>query len=239
MDISHLRPAAETRTDRATRTVLAPHWRLRVDPSSLRGRGAVAVAWLAGAADRIDWVPGAEVSIFTDGAGIHDWRDVSWAIATATGTALPNDDIDARYLVSTIHEDLVIGAETALFADSEGERLAALRVFYARLGWWDHRISVQSPRESAASIVELELAAVLLSLDFQFRAHLPRGSAAAADYPALFSLGQQLLRRGAFPEAVLRATGITSSDALAWGEPAPVEGIVDLREAWLNPEEAA
>lgn len=57
-----------------------------------------------------------------------------------------------------------------------------------------------------------------------------------ADYPALFDYARRLVGGNLLAPAVLSAVGLTlGTQPPVWGEPAPVEGIDDLRAAWLTP----
>lgn len=215
---------------------------LRVAPASLRGRAATIVVRLLGEGHRIEWSADEAADptlVAADGGETRpDWRALSRGFARGTGPLYPERQaaqIDA--LVDQIHTDLVIGIETALFASERHEGQAALRLYYARLGWFD---SLLSERRflvgERVTVADIELLSVLVGLDFQHRSHLPGGAAAVADYPALFDYARRLVGGNLLAPAVLSAVGLTlGTQPPVWGEPAPVEGIDDLRAAWLTP----
>jgi putative glutathione S-transferase len=161
-------------------------------------------------------------------------------VAPVTEFSTVGRDTEVERLVGHIVDDLIGGIAEALFAADVDERLAALRLFYARLGWFDRRVAGRCVLVGdQVTVADVELAAALVRLDFQYRAHLPRGSAAVADYPELFRFAAALVRDGLLPAAVLREAGVTHPGSSPWGEPAEVEGIADLRAAWLGAEAAA
>lgn len=241
VNITELRPIASSPPEPGEDALgaLPPGARVRIDPTSLRGRAAAAALTVAGSGQLIDWVdaPTADPELIVDGAVVHI-DPATLARRALRGTPWYQAEQAARVdpVVAQIRDDLVAGLEDAVFAEDPDTRTASLRLFYARLG----RLEASLGRGrwlvgDRPSVADLELFAVLIALDLQQRAHLAPGSAAVADYPRLFELGRRLLAAGALPPEILAAVGLGGTGELLWGEPLPVEGIDDLRAAWLAP----
>lgn len=242
VDITQFQPPSSTGTVAAVPEGAWTEAALRVHPASLRGRAAIATLRFEAKDERIEWdafTSRDPVLRTQDREVTPQWTQLSRGFAGVDGALYPRADaaaIDA--IVTHIHDDLVVGIERALFAEDPEERLATLRLYYARLGWFDALLRRRRYLVGERiSVADLELLAVLVGLDFQHRAHLPNGSAAVADYPALFDYARRLLNDGLLPPAVLSAVGIVPGlQPPTWGVPAAVEGIDDLSQAWLVPE---
>ncbi|QXT61926.1 GNAT family N-acetyltransferase [Tessaracoccus palaemonis] len=241
VDITELRPIASSPPEPGEDATgaLPPGARVRIDPTSLRGRATAATLTVTGRGELIDWVddPTGDPLVVVDAVPVRaDPAPLSRRVAWGTPWYPAEQAARVDVVVDQIRNDLVAGLEDAVFAEDPDTRTAALRLFYARLGRLeaslDGRLWLVG---DTPSVADLELLAVLTALDLQQRAHLAPGSAAVADYPRLFELGRRLLATGTLPPEILAAVGLGGTGALLWGEPRPVEGIDDLRAAWLSP----
>ncbi len=260
MDLSRHRPpgthdgTGDYRPDpprRPGRPTLDPSgsYRLSVAPDALRGRAVLAARRLAGAESFIDVIPdpGALTPELSDACGglvSDDWRWLPRAVLATTPAGRTHDPVEWREEIDTlgllIHADLVDGLERAIFAESPTVAEVAERLVYARLGDLDQRLATRrflvGERITA---VDLDLFAVLIGLDLEYRAHLGWGAASLVDYPHLWAYARRLLAtEGVVDDDELVAAGLRpgadGTYATPWGDPPPVDGVADLRAAWFE-----
>jgi putative glutathione S-transferase len=223
-------------------------YRLVTSLDSLRGRAALVARRLAGAERQIEVVehPDAITPRLYDGIGgliSDDWRHLARTILTSTVAgrayypAQLQEQIDIEDLF--IHTDLVGGLERAIFAGSDASARTWQRVVYARLGELNHRLSDQRYLfGELLTEADLSLFAVLLGFDLEYRGQLGWGAASIVNYPNLWAYARGLLSLDGFAaDAELVAVGLLRSPdgtfTTDWGDPPPVEGVDDLRAAWL------
>jgi putative glutathione S-transferase len=196
--------------------------------------------------DDVVSTPSPALNVGVDNLVSDNWRLLPQVLAEAAGdpaNLYPAAERDAiTDLERVIQTDLVEALERALFAESTPATQVALRLFYARLGDLDLRLSHQPYLASDhLTGADLALFAVLLGFDLGPRAHL-HWAAAIVDYPALWAYARRLFHTpGLVTEADRVALGfIPGPDgtyAEPWGAPAPVEAAPDLRAEWLTPPE--
>jgi len=222
-------------------------YRLVTSLDSLRGRAGLAGRRLARAEEfiQIDPDPGVVTPLLFDAEDqlvSDDWRFLPRSILLATRagrTRYPHQERDRTdALDAIIHTDLVEGLEKAIYGQSERARLAAQRIVYARLGDFDLRLT-HSRYLLGEQLTEadLNLFAVLLGFDLEYRGQLGWGAASLVDYPSLWGYARGMLHRSrVVHQAELAAVGLVPGPdqvfAEPWGTPPEVEGINDVREAW-------
>lgn len=229
-------------------------YRLVTSLDSLRGRAALVARRLAGAEKLIEVVehPDAIAPRLYDAAGeliSDDWRYLGRAILGATEAGRKfyppelAEEVDTLDLF--IHTDLIGGLERAIFAGSDAAGRTAQRLIYARLGDLDQRLANRRHLlGEALTEADLALYAVLIGFDLEYRGQLGWGAASLVDYPNLWAYARGLLQTPRIAEdAELVALGLLpGSDgrfAEPWGKPPSVEGIDDLRSAWLDTDDRA
>ncbi len=236
--------------ERPGAVVLRPQgaYRLVTSLDSLRGRAALTARRLAGLTDRIEVVerPDAITPRLHDADGeliSDDWRQLARSILGASDEgrvyypAALREEIDTLDLF--VHTDLVGGLERAVFAGSESVGRVAQRVVYARLGDLDlHLGRRRYVLGEVPTEADVALFAVLIGFDLEYRAQLGWGAASLVDYPNLWAYARGLLRLPGFADddelvAVGLLPGATGRFSAAWGSPPAVEGVPDLRAAWL------
>jgi putative glutathione S-transferase len=227
-------------------------YRLVTALDSLRGRAALLARRLAGAeglvALQVD--PDAVSPRLVDAAGDlvgDDWRHLSRSILDATSAGREYHPDRLRTEIDTldlfIHTDLVEGLERAIFAGSDEAGHVAQRLVYARLGDLDQRLaSRRFLLGEHLTEPDLSLFAVLVGFDLEYRGQLGWGAASLVDYPNLWAYARGLLQLPGFAEDdELAALGLLpdakGNYATPWGEPLPVEGVLDLRQAWLEEDD--
>ena len=89
---------------------------------------------------------------------------------------------------------------------------------------------------------DISLFSVLIGFDLEYRRHLGWGAASLVDYPNLWAYARNLLALPGFADdGELAALGLLASPdgsfEAPWGDPAPVEGVRDLRDAWTEPDD--
>jgi putative glutathione S-transferase len=227
-------------------------YRLFTSLDALRGRAALLARRLAGVEDQIllrEDMDAASPTLY-DSAGdlvSDDWRYLARSIlaTTAAGRALYPSGLRAEIdtLDEFIHTDLVEGIERAIFAGSDAAGRIAQRVLYARLGELDQRLSTRRYLLGEnLTEADLSLFAVLIGFDLEYRGQLGWGAASLVDYPNLWAYARGLLQLPRVADdAELVALGLLPGPdghyAGSWGEPPAVEGLPDLRSAWLEEDD--
>jgi glutathionyl-hydroquinone reductase len=225
------------------------NYRLVTSLDALRGRAALVARRLAGAQAQIEVVEHPDVIAprLYDAAGeliSDDWRFLARAILDLTehGHRLYPDELASQIDVLDlfIHADVIGGLERAIFAGSDTAGRIAQRLVYARLGDLDQRLAHQRYLlGESLSEADIALFAVLIGFDLEYRGQLGWGAASLVDYPNLWAYARGLLQTPDFADdAELIALGLLPGEkgefVSSWGEPLPVEGVADLRSAWLD-----
>lgn len=226
-------------------------YRLVAAPDALRGRAARIARRLAAAQEFVtveDSAAATPVLFEADGTLLSDdWSALARSILTATEAGRTYYPPEARAEIDTLEfliaHDLVGGLERALFAGSEKSARVAQRVLYARLGEFDQTLAARPYLLGAAvTSADISLFSVLIGFDLEYRRHLGWGAASLVDYPNLWAYARNLLALPGFADdGELAALGLLASPdgsfEAPWGDPAPVEGVRDLRDAWTEPDD--
>lgn len=249
--VGDFRPTPPQRPGRILLTS-GSQYRLVTSLDSLRGRAALLARRLADAEGQIQLRIEADAVSprLDDSAGDlagDDWRQLSRSILTATPTGRRFYPDRLRAEIDTldifIHTDLIEGLERAIFAGSDEAGRVAQRLVYARLGDLDQRLaSRRFLLGENLTEADISLFAVLVGFDLEYRSQLGWGAAALVDYPNLWAYARGLLHLPGFADDdELIALGLlpdaTGLFATPWGEPLPVEGVLDLRVAWLEADD--
>lgn len=226
-------------------------YRLAAGPEALRGRAARIARRLAGAEAFITLDDTqAPTPVLSEAEGVvvsDDWSTLGRSILAATGQGSAYYPDDLRADIDTVEvfiaHDLVGGLERALFAGSDESARVAQRVLYARLGEFDQILAAR-PYLLGESVTaaDVSLFGVLIGFDLEYRRHLGWGAASLVDYPNLWAYARNLRALPGFADdGELTALGLIpgpgGSFAAPWGDPPPVEGVRDLREAWGEPDD--
>lgn len=229
-------------------------YRLVTSLDAVRGRAALTSRRLADATEQIEVVahPDAITPLLYDDRGqliSDDWRYFGRSILGSSDRGRAYYPEHLREEVDTLdlflHTDLIGGLERAIFAGSDESARAAQRIVYARLGELDRRVAGR--RYLLGDVLteaDVALFAVLVGFDLEYRAHLGWGAAALVDYPNLWAYARGLLQTTGFADdSELVAVGLLPEAdggySRAWGEVPPVEGLADLRTAWLDDDDRA
>ncbi|KFI83226.1 MULTISPECIES: GNAT family N-acetyltransferase [Bifidobacterium] len=177
---------------------------------------------------------------------VEDWRFASRALNIAFSEnnggngglynrSLSNeiDELDA-----IIDNELIDGLFAVINANSDLQRDAYRRVFYARLGWFDYLLSHKKfLLGNSISESDGHLFGVLLTFDVGYRNLFPPADAAVVDYPHLWDYARSLYAiDGLVTHDEKQALGLLSHTdgnvTLPWGKPAYTETVEDIAQAW-------
>jgi putative glutathione S-transferase len=226
--------------------------RLTTSLDALRARAALVARRLAGAEDLVELrvqpeLTSPELRSRTGALLSDDWRFLARSILAATdaGRRLypPRLQAEIDALDLFIAHDLVEGLERAIFAGSDAAARVAQRLVFARLGEFDQTLATRRYLlGDDLTAADLSLFAVLIGFDLEYRGQLGWGAASLVDYPNLWAYARGLLALPGFAgEDELVAIGLrpdaSGRFAAPWGDPPPVEGVGDLREAWQEEDD--
>lgn len=227
-------------------------YKLVTSLDALRARAALIARRLAHAEDlvEVDVHPDAISPELRDVHGdlvSDDWTTLARTVlaSTAAGRALYPEALRTQIdtLDLFIRHDLVEGLERAIFSEPDVTARVAQRLVFARMAEFDQSLATRRYLlGDGLTAADVSLFAVLVGYDLEYRGQLGWGAASLVDYPNLWAYARGLLGLPGFADdAELVALGLrpdaAGGYAAPWGDPPPVEGVADLRQAWLQADD--